>query len=105
MTSAETVAQASGEFVIRNSSQDLPEVLVETMEMVFEYQVGEAAAWQALASECTFDPVVPILVKESQIVYYECDFEQGISRDAVLQGTVEIRLMGSEAIFRLEVKH
>jgi len=105
ITPAETVEEVSGEFVIRNSSQDLPELLVETMDMVFEYRLGETAAWQPLASDCAFDPVVPVLVKESQIVHYECDFEQAILAEATLQGMVEIQLMGSEAIFRQQVKH
>ncbi len=94
---------ASGVFDLKNTSTDMAEVLVESMEMVFEIQVGQAAAWQSLVADCDFDPTVPVLVRDSQTVRYDCQFKHAVPPDAELRATVEIRLLGSDQLFRLQV--
>lgn len=101
---AEGQVTVSGEFEIDNTSADVPEVLVETMEMVFEYQPEPASPWERVAAACTFVPTVPILVREKQAVRYDCQLQGAQPPDAQLRATVEIRLLGSEDIFRLEVE-
>jgi hypothetical protein len=95
---------AGGQFEVTNTSPDMPEVLVETMDMVFEYRLEQSGPWQTLAATCEFDPTVPILVRERQTVSYDCSLERAVPPDAELRLTVEIRLFGSDQIFRLQVQ-
>jgi len=97
-------ATASGQFEIKNTSTDVAEVLVETMDMVFDYQPERTGPWQALAATCSFVPAAPVLVRETQTVRYDCQLQHAIPPDAELRATVEIRLFGSDQVFRLQVQ-
>lgn len=94
----------SGQFDIRNTSTDMPEVMVQTMEMVFEFRAGPADPWQTLAAACDFTPAAPVLVRETQQVRYDCRFARAIPPGAQLRATAEIRLFGSDQVFRQQVE-
>jgi hypothetical protein len=101
---AEGPATASGQFEVKNTSTEMPEVLVETMAMVFEVQWEQAGPWQTLGAACTFSPAAPVLVRDAQAVRYDCRLQSALPPEAELRATVEIRLFGSDRIFRLQVQ-
>ena len=101
---ADNPATTSGQFEVKNTSPDMPEVLVESMNMIFEYQLEPAGPWRLLAAACEFDPAAPVLVRETQSVRYNCQLQHTIPPEAELRATVEIRLLGSDQIFRLQVQ-
>lgn len=82
----------------------MKEVLVEKMEMVFEFQQAGTEPWQRVAVVCAFAPAAPVLVREAQVVHYDCELQDPIPPGAELRAAVEIRLFGSDQAFRMDVK-
>jgi hypothetical protein len=93
----------SGEFVLTNTSTPAMEVGVETMEIVLEYRLSTGDTWEKVETDCIFDPPAPLVLNEELVIQYECSYTKLLPRNAQIHTTAEIRIFGSDEVFRLEV--
>jgi hypothetical protein len=93
----------SGEFVLTNTSPPGMEVGVETMTVVLEYRLSITDQWEKILTDCSFDPPAPLVLREELVVQYECTYLQQPPPNAALHTTAEVRIHGSNEVFRMEV--
>jgi hypothetical protein len=93
----------SGEFVLTNTSTPAMEVGVETMEMVLEYRLSTSNPWEKVETDCIFDPPAPLVLNEELVIQYECSYTKLLPPNAQMRTTAEVRIFGSDEVFRLEV--
>ena len=93
----------SGEFVLTNASAPGMEVGIETMAIVFKYRPSTAGQWEEVETDCSFDPPAPVVLKEELVIQYECSYTKLLPPNAQMHTTAEVKIYGSEEVFRLEV--
>ena len=93
----------SGEFVLTNTSAPGMEVGIETMAIVLEYRPATAGHWEKVETDCSFDPPAPLVLKKELVVQYECLYKMQLPPNAEVHTTAEVRIYGSEEVFKLEV--
>ena len=93
----------SGEFVLTNTSAPSMEVGIETMAIVLEYRLSTADPWKKVEVDCSFDPPAPLVLKKELIVQYECQFKKQLPLNAEVHTTAEVRIHGSDEVFKLQV--
>lgn len=101
----QTVAplMARGEFVLTNTSFPGIEVGIETMDIILEYRLFADGAWEKVLTDCTFKPPAPVVLKDPLLVRYECTCLKQLPPNAELHTTAEVRIFGSDLVYRLEV--
>ena len=102
-TSTSSPSTISGEFVLTNTSAPGMEVGIETMAIVLEYRPSTAGQWKKVETDCSFDPPAPLVLKEELVVQYECLYQKQLPPNAEVHTTAEVRIYGSEEVFKLEV--
>jgi hypothetical protein len=93
----------SGEFVLTNTSAPGMEVGIETMAITLEYRLSTAGQWGKVETDCSFDPPAPVVLKNEIIVQYECRLKKQLPLNAEVHTTAEVRIYGSDEVFKLEV--
>jgi hypothetical protein len=93
----------SGDFVLTNTSAPGMEVGIETMAIVLEYRSSTAGQWKKVETDCAFDPPAPLVLKKELVVQYECSYKKPLPPNAEVHTTAEVRIYGSEEVFKLEV--
>ena len=94
----------SGEFVLTNTSAPGTDVGIETMEMVLEYRLSTSDPWEKVETDCIFDPPAPLVLNEELVIQYECSYTKLLPPNAQIRTTAEVRIFGSDEVFRLEVE-
>ena len=94
----------SGEFVLTNTSAPGTDVGIETMAIILEHRLSTADQWEKVEVDCSFDPPAPTILKDELHVQYTCQYQNQLPADAKLSVTAEVKIFGSDEVFRLEVE-
>ena len=94
----------SGEFVLTNTSAPGMEVGIETMNILLEHRLSVEDSWKRIEVNCSFNPSAPTILKDELQVQYTCQYQNQVPADAELQVTAEVKIYGSDEIFRLIVE-
>ena len=94
----------SGEFVLTNTSAPGTEVGIETMNILMEYRPSVEDSWKKIEVNCSFNPPAPTILKDELRVQYTCQYQNQVPADAELRVTAEVKIYGSDEVFRLVVE-
>jgi hypothetical protein len=94
----------SGEFVLTNTSAPGTEVGIETMNILLENRLSVKDPWKKLEVSCSFNPSAPTILKDELHVQYTCQYQNQLSVDAEVRVTAEVKIFGSDEVFRLLVE-
>ena len=94
----------SGEFVLTNTSAPGTDVGIETMNILLEYRLSLEDSWKKIEVNCSFNPPAPTILKDELHVQYTCQYQNQLPADAKLSVTAEVKVFGSNEVFRLEVE-
>jgi hypothetical protein len=94
----------SGEFVLTNASAPGMEVGIETMNILLEQRLSVEDSWKKIEVNCSFKPPAPTILKDELHVQYMCQYQNQVPADAELQVTAEVKIFGSDEVFRLIVE-
>ena len=94
----------SGEFVLTNTSAPGMEVGIETMNILLEHRLSVEDSWKKAEVNCSFNPPAPTILKDELHVQYTCQYQNQLPADAELLVTAEVRIFGSDEVFRLVVE-
>ena len=94
----------SGEFVLTNTSAPGTEVGIETMNILLENRLSVEDPWKKLEVSCSFNPSAPTILKDELRVQYTCQYQNQLPVDAEVRVTAEVKIFGSDEVFRLLVE-
>ena len=94
----------SGEFVLTNTSTPVMEVGIETMNILLEHHLSVGDSWKKIEVNCSFNPPAPTILKDELHVQYTCQYQNQLPADAELRVTAEVKIFGSDEVFRLIVE-
>ena len=94
----------SGEFVLTNTSAQGMEVGIETMNILLEHHLSVGDSWKKIEVNCFFNPPAPTILKDELRVQYTCQYQNQVPADAELRVTAEVKIFGSDEVFRLLVE-
>ena len=94
----------SGEFVLTNTSAPGTEVGIETMNILLENRLSVADSWKKIEVNCSFNPSAPTVLKDELHVQYTCQYQNQLPANAELRVTAEVKIFGSDEVFRLVVE-
>jgi len=94
----------SGEFVLTNTSAPGTDVGIETMNILLEYRPSVEDSWKKIEVNCSFNPPAPTILKDELHVQYTCQYQNQLPADAELRVTAEVKIFGSDEVFRLLVE-
>lgn len=94
----------SGEFVLTNTSAPGMEVGIETMNILLEHRLSVEDSWKKIEVDCSFKPPAPTILKDELHVQYTCQYQNQVPADSELQVTAEVKIFGSDEVFRLIVE-
>jgi len=97
-------ATISGEFVLTNTSAPGTDVGIETMNILLEYHPSVEDSWKKIEVNCSFNPPAPTILKDELHVQYACQYQNQLPADAELRVTAEVKILGSDEVFRLLVE-
>jgi hypothetical protein len=94
----------SGEFVLTNTSAPGMEVGIERMNILLEHRRSVEDSWKKIEVTCSFNPPAPTILKDELNVQYTCQYQNQAPADAELRVTAEVKIYGSDEVFRLLVE-
>ena len=94
----------SGDFVLTNTSAPGMDVGIETMNIVLEYRLSVEDSWKNAEVNCSFNPPTPTILKDELHVQYTCQYQNQLPADAEVRVTAEVKIFGSDEVFRLLVE-
>ncbi len=94
----------SGEFVLTNTSAPGTEVGIETMNILLEHHLSVEDSWKKIEVNCSFNPPAPTILKDELHIQYTCQYQNQLPADAELRVTAEVKIYGSDEVFRLLVE-
>ena len=94
----------SGDFVLTNTSSPGMEVGIERMNMLLENRLSVEESWEKIEMTCSFNPPAPTILKDELHVQYTCQYQSRVPADAELRVTAEVKIYGSDEVFRLVVE-